>query len=214
MFSRILENIRFLARQGLALRGNGDDADSNFIKLLRLRASDCPAILSWLDKKTNNYVSVTVIQNECLKIMCLQLLRQVSSCIQSNRFYSIMADECTDCSNKEQFTLCIRWVDESLTDHEDFIGLYEVATIDANTLTSTIKDVLQRMNLSISDCRGQCYDGASNMTGSRNGVAAQLRRDESRAVLTHCYGHALNLAVGGTLKKSVGNLFGCHGRWL
>eukprot|EP00117_Sycon_ciliatum_P030833 scpid51445/ scgid24231/ len=35
MFLRILENVRFLARQGLALRGHGDDSDSNFLQLLR-----------------------------------------------------------------------------------------------------------------------------------------------------------------------------------
>ena len=65
MLLRILENICFLARQGLALRGHGDDSDSNFIQLLQLRASDHPDILPWLNKKTNNYVSL-VIQNECL----------------------------------------------------------------------------------------------------------------------------------------------------
>ena len=71
MFLRILANIRFLARQGLPLQGHGDDSDSNFIQLLCLHASDCPDILPWLDKKTNNYVS-PVVQNECLKIMRLQ----------------------------------------------------------------------------------------------------------------------------------------------
>ena len=151
MFLRILENVLFLARQRLALRGHGDDIDSNFIQLLRLRASDCVGILQWLDKKTNNYVS-PVIQNECLKIMCLQLLRQVSSCIRNNSFYSIMADECIDALNQEQFTLCIR-VDESLTDHEDLFGLYQVASIDVNRLVETIKDVLIQMGLTLSDCR-------------------------------------------------------------
>ena len=33
-------------------------------------------------------------------------------------------------------------------------------------------------------------------------VAVQIQAKESRAVLTHCYGHALNLAVGGTIKQS------------
>ena len=70
------------------------------------------------------------------------------------------------------------------------------------SLASAIKDVLLRMSLSLSNCRGQCHDGASNMTGSRNGVAAQLKEEENRAGLTHCYGHALNVAVGDTLKKS------------
>ena len=74
-----------------------------------------------------------------------------------------MADECTDIANKEQFTICMRWVDDSLGDHEDFIGLYQVDKIDAATLAGT---------------------------------------EEKRAVYTHCYGHALNLAVGITMKQS------------
>ena len=56
-------------------------------------------------------------------------------------------------------------------------------------------DVLLRLNLSLSNCHGQCYDGASNMSGKRSGVATQLRKEEPRALYTHCYGHALNLAA-------------------
>jgi len=31
---KILSNLQFLARQGMAIRGDGDEADSNFIQLL------------------------------------------------------------------------------------------------------------------------------------------------------------------------------------
>ena len=34
------------------------------------------------------------------------------------------------------------------------------------------------------------------------GVATQLARKEKRAVSAHCYGHALNLAVGDSMKHS------------
>ena len=57
------------------------------------------------------------------------------------------------------------------------------------------------MNLSMSKCRGQCYDGASNMRGSKTGVAKKLLNDEPRAVFIHCYGHDLNLAAGDSIKK-------------
>ena len=40
------------------------------------------------------------------------------------------------------------------------------------------------------------------MSGSRGGVAAQLLAEEKQAVYTHCYAHALNLAVGRTIKES------------
>ena len=201
MFQRILQNIRYLARQGLPLRGHDDGANSNFMQLMHLRAFDCPDVVAWMEKKTNKYTSGD-IQNECLQVMALHILRQVSSDIAKNGFFSIMADECTDVANNEQFVICIRWVDNTLTDHEDVIGLYNVGTIDSDALVTTMKDVLLRMSLKLTQCRGQCYDGASNMTGCKKGVATQLLAMEKRAVLTHCYGHALNLAVGDSMKQS------------
>ena len=53
-----------------------------------------------------------------------------------------MVDETTDCSNKEQVVLVIRWVDEDLTVHESFIGLYSAPAIDTNMLTTITKDSL------------------------------------------------------------------------
>ena len=120
--------------------------------------------------------------------------------IRDSACYAIMADECTDISNKEQFTICMRWVGEDLEDHEDFIGLYQVDNIDAKSLVHAIRDTLIRMELHLSQCRGQCYGGASNMSGSNGGLSAQLLIEESRAVYTHCYAHAFNLAVGRTIK--------------
>ena len=58
------------------------------------------------------------------------------------------------------------------------------------------------MNLKVENCRGQCYDGAANMNGAKKGVATQLRQTEPRALLTHCYGYALNLAVSETIRTS------------
>lgn len=114
-----------------------------------------------------------------------------------------MADECTDVSNKEHFVICICWVDSTtLIDHEDCVGLYSVNTIDSNTLVQSIEDVPLRMGLLLSQCRGQCYDGTFNMAGCRNGVATQIQAKEKRAILTHCYGHALNLAVSDSIKQS------------
>ena len=114
-----------------------------------------------------------------------------------------MADECTDVSNKEQFTICLRWVDGNLVDHEDVLGLYNVGTIEADSLVKAIFNVVVcRAGLTLNNCQGQCYDGASNMSGSKRGVAVQIQAKESCAVLTHCYRHALNLAIGDTIKRS------------
>ena len=74
--------------------------------------------------------------------------------------------------------------------------------ISSESLVLAIRDVLVSLNTTMADCQGQCYDGASNMSGTRNGVASILSKEERRALYTHCYGHALNLAVSDTVKQS------------
>ena len=54
-----------------------------------------------------------------------------------------------------------------LSDYEDVVGLYNVGTIDSNTLVVTIEDVQLRMGLKLTQCCGQCYDGASNLIGCK-----------------------------------------------
>ena len=201
MLLKILSNIRFLARQSIAIRGDGDEENSNFIQLFKLRGEDDPKFAKWLEKKTDKYVSAD-IQNELLKVMGLQVLRDIATSLHSAEFYSIMVDETTDVSNKEQAVLCFRWVSDDLIAHEDFVGLYGIENTEAKTLVNMILDVLTRLNLSIKKLRGQCYDGASAMSGPRSGVAKQIRDLESRAVYTHCYGHSLNLACMDTIKSS------------
>jgi hypothetical protein len=113
-----------------------------------------------------------------------------------------MVDETTDQSNHEQVVIVIRHVDRDLNVHEDFTGLCKVPSINATTLTNVILDTPMRMNISLNKCRGHCYDGASNVSGANKGVAANITRKEARAIYTNCYGHALNLAVGDTVKRS------------
>ena len=63
-------------------------------------------------------------------------------------------------SNIEQLVMCLRWVDDNLEIHEDFIGLFPLDIENSETMLSVIKDAILRMNLKLSDARDQCYDGA------------------------------------------------------
>lgn len=201
-FLLILRNIKFLARQGLPLRGasqDGGEVDSNFHQLLAVFSEFEPSLQQWLEKKKGKYTSADM-QNEMLKIMAHQILREVARTISGKKF-AIMVDETTDCSCTEQCVIVIRWVDSDLSVHEEFIGYYAVATANAATIVATITDALVRMQVELSDCRGQCYDGAATMSGSKNGVATQLLAKEPRALYTHCYGHALNLACQDMMRE-------------
>ena len=50
---KILSNLRFFARQGCAIRGHGDETDSNYYQLLKLRSED--------DKKVAMFYTVYCI---------------------------------------------------------------------------------------------------------------------------------------------------------
>ena len=117
----IAENIWFLARQGIALRRDGNKSDSNFIQVLHLRTVDQPQLLPWLEYKIDKYTSLQV-QNEILTVIHT-VFWIISKTIQVARYFSIMADEVTDSLNKEQVVICFRRVDEQFEAHEDFVGL-------------------------------------------------------------------------------------------
>ena len=196
-FMEILDAIQFLARQGLPLRGDNEE-ESNLIQFLKLRCKSFPELNDWLEKKQNKFTSPH-IQNEVLNIMSNSVVRKLLDSIRGN-IYSIMADEYTDVSNKEQFTFCIRWVTDGLEVMEKFLGFYEIPNINSGTLVSVIKDIFIRYHLNPDQLRGQCYDGASNMLGKSSGVAVKIRELQPLALETHCHAHSLSLSVKDTTK--------------
>ena len=68
--------------------------------------------------------------------MAHEIMRKIAGII---RECTIMADECTDISNTEQFTICIQYVTKNLDDHEYFIEIYEIVQILLFRQSVTIK---------------------------------------------------------------------------
>lgn len=106
----------------LCLQVSMDESDSNFMQLLKLRIEDDRRIINWLDKKTDKYTAPDM-QNEILKVMSQMISREIAVELQSAPFLTIMEDETTNVSNKEQLVICFRWVDKKLEAHEEFVGL-------------------------------------------------------------------------------------------
>ena len=197
---KLLSNARFLSRQGLALRGDGDGSDSNFMRLIYLRSEDDAKLVDWIKQKTDKYTSGDM-QNEMVKVMALRVLREIAGRLQSASFFTVMADETTDAANVEQVVICLRWVSEKFEVLEEFVGLYKVASTGAEIIYAAITDVLLLLNLAVSKVRGQCYNGAATMSGAKSGVVTRLCAAEPQAIFTHCYGHSLNLACGVAIKR-------------
>ena len=84
-----------------------NDENSNFTQLMKKDAKYDPILQDWLEKKTEKYTSHS-IQNEIIKIMADRLSQILVNQIKNVDFYGIMGDECTDSSNKEQLSFCVR----------------------------------------------------------------------------------------------------------
>ena len=104
-------------------------------------------------------------------MMALDVLRNITEKLQKSPYLTIMIDETTNVTNQEQVTIVLQRKDDNFETYEEFIGLYTVSTIEAECLTKVIKDSMIRLNLSMKNLRGQCYDGCSTMSGTRTGVA-------------------------------------------
>lgn len=194
-FLKQLHCLRFLLHQGLAIRGSGHkEIESNLQQLLKMWSSYDPGLKIWV--KQNKYLS-PVIVNELISIMGLSVLRSLLARIKecSPAWYAIIADEATDVANREQLNLSIRWVSSDYEINEDPVGLHCLPDTKANTLYKVITDILTRCALPLSMCRGQAFDGASNMQGKRNGLATKIRTEVPAALPVHCLAHCLNLCL-------------------
>ena len=82
------------------------------------------------------------------------------------------------------------------------IGFYQVEDTISETLFTSIKDSLSRMDIPLTDCGGQCYDEPSNMDGAKTGLAIHIKKIEPCALSTYCFGHTLQLAVSDSIKAT------------
>ena len=144
------------------------------------------------------YVSKT-IQNEMITTAGKYIKDQLTAEIRASKYFSVIADEATDVSNKENLSLVIRFVDSTQTIREEFVGFHlcEEGT-SGRAIKNVITNAVADLGLNMNDCRGQCYDGAGNMAGRLNGASTLIKEDYNKAIYFHCMNHRLNLCIADT----------------
>lgn len=101
----IFTTVKYLCRQGLAIRGH-EDVNSNFLQLLELRKKDVPELKDWLGRSGYKWISHDV-QNEIIDILGKSVVRSVLAKIKSSEHFSIIVDETSDISIHEQVSVCV-----------------------------------------------------------------------------------------------------------
>lgn len=187
----IVKTIIFCGRNNLPLRSHREKGSLNdekiqqevlsgaqgvFRALLAFRIdSGDTNLLEHLKTTGKNATMISnTIQNDVIHSVGEEIQSIILERIKNAKFFSILVDETTDSSRKEQMTICIRYVDSKIEDNtflirEDFLSFVEVKSMTGVALKESLENQLTKMNLDLSDCRGQGYDGGSNMAGKENG---------------------------------------------
>ena len=221
----IIKTVIFCGKQNIALRGHRDDVMDimgdcdkncgNFLSMLKFRIDAGDTVLkTHLEACAGNarYTSKT-IQNELIQVIGNLIQNQIVSEVKKAQYFSILADEATDSSNKEQLPLVIRFVDGGNNIREEFVGFFECNHgTSGQAVANLITEAVTELGLNLNDCVGQCYDGAGNMAGVTKGAAAIIRKTYPKAVYVHCASHRLNLCVMKSCQlQAVRNMMGTVG---
>ena len=75
--------------------------------------------------------------------------------MRDSTFFSVLADEAQDCSNKEQMPVIIRFVDKDKEMREEFFRFMLCDSgVSGEALAKVIKDSVKEIGLDMKDCRG------------------------------------------------------------
>ena len=84
------------------------------------------------------------IQNEVIKCFEQELRGIIISEVKQAKFFSVMADECSDVANKEQLAIVIHYINEDDEICEDFVEFVECKNgMTGLSLAEKIKSALQ-----------------------------------------------------------------------
>ena len=96
MLFKLMRTVKYLAKQGLPLRGHNESAEvcqgNLYQLLLSVKAEECPSMKPWLQKR--EYIS-PVIVDEIINLMEQNILRGIISDVKGAQWYAIIADEAT-----------------------------------------------------------------------------------------------------------------------
>ncbi|XP_034088842.1 zinc finger MYM-type protein 1-like [Gymnodraco acuticeps] len=208
VLTRITDVTLTLASRNSAFRGHREkicDIDNgNLLSTIELMARYDPVLQRLIESKKKVHYLSPQTQNEIISLLSKKVQDTIITDIQNAEFYSIIMDTTQDISKVDQLSQVFRYVtianDENgnpteVKINESFLGFHAVTDQTAAGLEREILESMERKGILFGKCRGQGYDGASNMSGVYSGVQKHIRDKEPNAVYIHCAAHNLNLVL-------------------
>lgn len=187
MYYNVFLSLYWIAKEELA--------NCKFVRLIELlRLLKLPDIQYFDHKSAGSVRQMFLILGETIREQVLQKVGKAN-------FFSILCDEVCDVSNKEQLISFVQYVDQlsGMPDVKFLViddVLEEFTSANANAIKSMLIKQMAAAELDKTKLTGLATDGCSVMTGKKNGVAVQLRRECKLMLNVHCICHRLALSCG------------------
>lgn len=188
----IVRAIITCGRTGIALRGSHEGSgiltdeamnDGIFRELLRAFVDVGNSNLRdhLLNAPRNASYTSPDIQNQLINLIGEQISEVIKERIRRTPYFSIICDETSDNSRKEQLTLCIRYVVDYVV-YEDFLKFTEVFDLSGKGIADVIVQELLGLGIDLTGLVGMAFDGASAMKGEFNGAQAHIKTKYKNAI--------------------------------
>ncbi|KAK4873710.1 hypothetical protein RN001_013070 [Aquatica leii] len=138
----IIKTIILCGAQNIALMGHRDDINAGD-EVLASHIKNCGRNASYISKSTQNKIIAC-----CGEVITDEIINKT----KESKFFTIMADETTDLSVKEQLTICIRYFNtKEYKIEEDFIKFVDVVDLTGKNLARSILQELCKLDLDLAN---------------------------------------------------------------
>ena len=183
----------------MPLEGHDETTQSKnlgvFLGLIDFACSLDPLLRKHMDSSTAFKKTTKTIQNEILDLIMFVCQDHIKNKISKSDFLAIMTDETMNMQDKSQMVIVLCYeINGKVV--ERFWGYFNPPNLTAAALSSILLDQLKLLIGDHSDkLVAQTYDGAANLSGSRNGDQTRIKDHYPYAHLMYCYVHKLNFIV-------------------
>lgn len=198
---RVISVIKFLTSRGLSFRGDneifGVTNNGNFLGILELISEFDPFLKSHIERHGNkgkghpSYLSKTIC-NEIIILLQNNVINFILAEIKEAKYFSIIMDSTPDLSKVDQMAIVIRYCTLNSV-YERLLKLSPIKSHQGESIFMVLEEFLKNSEINITNCRGQSYDNASNMSGKYKGLQAYVKNKCNLAVYIPCTAHSLNL---------------------
>ena len=150
----------------------------NFRALLQLLINSGDKTLhDHLKISAKNALYISSTQNHLIDAINPHMLTGIGEEVRQARYFSLLADETTDSSHKEQLCICLRYLykDKLI---ERFLCFAEAYDLTGFGLAKQLLKTLQEFEIDKNNMVGQGYDGASAWASAGGGKRGHLPPSE------------------------------------